>query len=371
MENCVPGKEKEIDSLDQTPFKKGVDQGACQVSNVGGFDLVCTDRDMNNGGLPRRATVTPSVDTAVIIQGSSGGVLYKDLKAGVTYTLDAGLSEPITDIEFCMKCNKKKTDDRNGSSFGDPHIKTWGGGHFDFHGGCDLVLVDSPTYGKGIGMRIHIRTKVTDWWSYIDSAVLEIGSDRLEVQGVKDEHLARYWVNGKPGPVMADGQYLNFTLAGQKIQYHDKSAKTKSFQLKDFSMETFGDFVRVNVHAKHGRDFVGAVGLMGSYPSGTKVGRDGKIIWNKNRFGMDWQVHQDEPMLFHNVDGIQYPQQCLIPSMMEPSRKNLRRRRLGEALSKEDAARACKMVTKEYLRDCIADVLATNRRSMASAYDRR
>ena len=179
--------------------------------------------------------------------------------------------------------------------------------------------------------------------------------------------MARYWMNGKLGPNLADGQYLNFTLAGQKVQFHDKSAKTKVFQLKDFSIETFGDFVRVNVHAKHGRDFEGAVGLMGSYPSGSKVGRDGQIIWNQNRYGMEWQVRDDEPMLFHNVDGVQYPQACVIPSMLEP--KKVKRRRLGEALSREDAAKACARAGKEYMKDCIADVLATNQRSMAAAYD--
>jgi hypothetical protein len=363
MENCVAGKEVQIDTLDQTPFREDVDQGTCQVSHLGGFKLVCTDRDMSNGGLPRTATITPDVDTAVMIQGITGGILYRELTAGGTYRLEAGDSEAITDIEFCMKCNRNKKPDKNGSGYGDPHIKTWGGGHFDFHGGCDLILVDSPNYSKGLGLRIHVRTKVTDWWSYIDSAVLQIGNDRLEVQGIKEAHLARYWVNGNPGPALVDGQYLNVTLGRQKIQYHEKSAKTKSFQLKDFSIETFGDFVRVNVHAKHERDFEGALGLMGSFPSGTKLGRDGRIIWNLNQFGMEWQVRSYEPMLFHSVEGVQHPQQCEIPSMMET--KNLRRRRLREVLSREDAYLACAHVAQEFLKDCISDVVATDDRHMA------
>ena len=113
----------QIEKLDQTAFKVGVDQATCQVSNVGIFDLTCTDRDMSNGGLPRKAIITPHLDTAVVIQGFTGGMLHEGLKTGVNYTLDAGISEAIAGIEFCMKCDKQKTDDRSGSSFGDPHIK--------------------------------------------------------------------------------------------------------------------------------------------------------------------------------------------------------------------------------------------------------
>ncbi|CAB9515042.1 expressed unknown protein [Seminavis robusta] len=279
LEYCVPGKELKIDALDQTPFKKDVDQATCLVSNLGNFDLQCSDRDMNNGGLPRKATFTPHVDTAVLVQGNSGGTIYRDLKSGQTYDLEVGTGEPITTIELCLKCGNTKTTDRSASSFGDPHIKTWGGGHFDFHGGCDLVLLDSPAFANGLGLSVHIRTRIRTWWSYIDSVVLKIGSDRLEVQGGRDNSV-RYWTNGKLGPdLKPDGQFLNFTMSGHKIWYHSVSTKTKQFRLtwdafNSFSLETFGDFVRFNVNAKRPDDFRGARGLMGSYPSGAHMGKE-------------------------------------------------------------------------------------------------
>lgn len=380
LEYCIPGEKLSVDNLGQTPFKTGVDEGTCQVNNIGTFKTTCTERDMASGGLFSKATITPSFDTSVLMQGDDGGTLYKDLKAGKTYTLDiSGGSDDappnaIREIEFCFSCGNAPPPERTGSSFGDPHIKTWGGGMFDFHGGCDLILVQAKSFAGGLGLDLHIRTKIRTWWSFIDSAVLRIGSDTLEVQGGRDNSV-RYWINGVRGhlPATNTSAYLNSTLAGHKIHYKDFSAKTKQFRLdwgKDDSMslETFGEFVRVNVRAKKGsKDFDGAAGLMGSHPTGSKVGRDGHLIWNKNEFGQEWQVRKNEPMLFHNRNGVQHPEECLIPSKM-----NLRqgRRRLGEILSLEEAEVACGHVSPDELFEaCVSDVRATNDKVTAGLYD--
>ena len=237
-------------------------------------------------------------------------------------------------------------------------------------GGCDLILVKSEAFAAGLGLDLHIRTKVRTWWSFIESAVLRIGKDTLEVQGGRD-NVAHYWINGVPGHSMADGEYLNSTLAGHKIHFRDVSSKTKQFRLDwgtddSISFETFGEFVRVNVRVKqHSKDFDGAAGLMGSHPTGSKVGRDGLVIWNKNQFGQEWQVRTDEPKLFHNLDGVQHPQKCLIPSKM-----NLRqgRRRLGEVLSMEQAEVACAHASQEDFKNCVFDVRATNEKTTAGLY---
>jgi hypothetical protein len=65
---------------------------------------------------------------------------------------------------------------------GDPHFKTWSGGHFDFHGMCDLVLLQSEIFGSGLGLDLHIRTTARRDLSYISSAALRIGPDVLEVE---------------------------------------------------------------------------------------------------------------------------------------------------------------------------------------------
>jgi len=47
-------------------------------------------------------------------------------------------------------------------------------------GACDMVLVESPDFEDGLGLKIHIRTKIKSWFSYIESAAIQIGSDILE-----------------------------------------------------------------------------------------------------------------------------------------------------------------------------------------------
>jgi hypothetical protein len=72
-------------------------------------------------------------------------------------------------------------ENRNGGAMGDPHFKTWSGDWYDFHGICDLVLLDAPDFNNGMGLTIHVRTKPRYEYSFIESATLKIGDDVLEV----------------------------------------------------------------------------------------------------------------------------------------------------------------------------------------------
>ena len=47
---------------------------------------------------------------------------------------------------------------------GDPHFVTFAGEQYDFHGGCDLVLLSNPGFSNGLGMDIHVRTVIKTWW---------------------------------------------------------------------------------------------------------------------------------------------------------------------------------------------------------------
>lgn len=83
-------------------------------------------------------------------------------------------------------------------------------------------------------------------------------------------------------------------------------------------------------------------------------------------FGKEWQVLSSEPMLFHEVDGVQHPQECAMPDDMTTKAK---RRRLGESVITEDeAALACSRVEEMSRESCIFDVLATNDKDMAGSY---
>jgi len=256
-----------------------------------------------------------------------------------------------------------------GSASGDPHIVSWGGQKWDFHGGCDLVLVDNPSFHNGLGMTIHIRTKIVTWWSYIETAVVRIGDETLEVTGGKDH---QYLINGVVGDSTA--REFFFSSLGLKVLLMQATSKQLKVRI-DFlnadaiAFEVFKDFVRVNVKMTDmkWKKFEGSVGLMGSYPHGEFIGRDGKTVFtDMNAFGQEWQVLESEPTLFHAVDGPQHPAQCMMPEEVSTEEK---RRRLGESmLTREDAEVACARVGEGSRDACIFDVMATNDLDLAGSY---
>jgi len=106
-----------------------------------------------------------------------------------------------------------------------------------------------------------------------------------------------------------------------------------------------------------------SVGLMGSFPEGTKVGRENSIIEDINVFGQEWQVLSSEQNLFHDIEGPQHPQHCEIPSS-----KEMRRHLAASLVTVEDAEKACIRAGLKDKELCIFDVMATNDESSAGAY---
>ena len=234
-------------------------------------------------------------------------------------------------------------------------------------GGCDLVLVDSPRYANGAGLTIHIRTKIETWWSYIESAVVRIGDQTLELKGSESGDGPHYWINGIAGnkDVEKDDNIRHFETAMEeqgcfKIHYTNFGPKKHKFRIDlnclgdAISMETFNTWIAVNAKAKTPADFAGALGLMGHHPDGALVARDGVTVMNNtDEFAVEWQVRSEESKLFSSVEGSQHPDACAMPQAVSASAK---KRRLGESLlTAEEAAIACARVTVEDRDECIFD----------------
>lgn len=150
----------------------------------------------------------------------------------------------------------------NPTSYGDPHYRTWSGNSFDFHGGCDLVFLKNPNFHNGMGMEVHLRTKIKTWWSYIESAVLQIGSHTLQLKGGDKSIL--YWIDGTDGQELFDGEASLgvFAVKFRRINDHQSSVRVDLGKGNAVSLETFKEFVRVNVKAKTPDAFQGSGGLM-------------------------------------------------------------------------------------------------------------
>lgn len=264
----------------------------------------------------------------------------------------------LAETELC------KCDNGGPEISGDPHFKTWAGEYYDFHGVCDLVLIKNPEFGNGMGMDIHVRTTRMRMWSYVSNAAIRIGEDIFEIIGGQVEN--NFWANGVPGENMESSttdlrMTLASTISGFPIHFKQSSSKQREFVIdlgerEKIIFKTWNSFVSVQVHnAKH-EDFQNSIGLMGSFPQGTKLARDSTSVIDKlDTFGQEWQVLDSEQNLFHNIAGPQHPARCKIPAYSEM------RRRLGEStVTVKQAQKACANVNKDVMDLCVFDVMATS-----------
>ena len=249
----------------------------------------------------------------------------------------------------------------NPSVSGDPHFKTWSGAKYDFHGVCDLVLLQNPGFENGLGMNIHVRTKQLKQFSYVSTAVLQIGDDTLEVMG--GNHGSLHWINKEANAELDKG------ISGFPISHHKANSQQDEFIVhlggdKAIVMKTFKKFVRVSIEAPTKEAFGTSLGLLGSYGLGEMVARDKNTrLADANEFGQEWQVLPSDGMLFHNVEGPQAPAKCDVPQV-----SNVRRRLAQSKFTEEEAEIACARVNSEDFDLCVFDVMATGDKDVVGAY---
>eukprot|EP00980_Cylindrotheca_fusiformis_P017454 scaffold5439_cov132-Cylindrotheca_fusiformis.AAC.13 len=289
---------------------------------------------------------------------------------------------------------------KNSGCNGDPHckdpsaeIRTWTGGHFEYHGQCDMILVKDEDFADGLGLEVQIRTKLVKFWSFIQNAAIRIGEDTLEMQGSPDLSVNKgnnhYWINS-----VYQGQVTTLGGFPVKAKYAGKHKKRRWFYSKygggnkisrsfeiDLSSKfpgqkiiigSFKEFVRVDFHNAHSTAFGKSAGILGDFATGKTLARDGITELNDyTMLGHEWQVLPEDGMLFHNVSRPQFPEKCIDPEARAAKRRRRRRRRrLGESsITDEQAEAACAPIADILDRkDCIYDVLVTQDISMVGAY---
>jgi len=259
-------------------------------------------------------------------------------------------------------------------SLGDPHFKSWKNEHFEFHGQCDLVLTSDPNFAHGLGMDVHIRTKLVRFWSYIKNAAIRIGDDILEVQGstdADDQTEAIYWYNLEYQGKMSHVGGFPITVDISNAKSHKRTFEidlSSKYPGEKIVISTFYEFVRVDFVNASAKAFGKTIGMLGDYNTGKTLARDGETIMDDfYELGNEWQVLPAEYMLFHSVSDPQFPKRCILP---EDPRGN-RHRRLGEeSISSEEAKAACAKRLNDPLdvKDCVYDILATQNLDMVGAF---
>lgn len=339
-------------------------------------DLVITfAAPENNQQVTLSATGVTNGVTVDLVQGQTATATinwtpdFADAGIPVTVILHATDSEggesdlTVTLLAYgpvCMEGRQGETTASPPGAFGDPHFKTWTGEYYDFHGICDLVLVDAPEFDNGSGLSVHLRTKERYSYSYIESAAVKIGDDILEVSS-----WGEYSLNG------VSRCDLPQTMGNNQLPltYKKKSDKSHSYHIavsdeEEIVVTSFKDMVAVSVQNASRANFGTSVGMMGSFEDGSFIGRDGTtVVGDHDAFGQEWQVLASEPQLFQTPSA-HLGKTCVAPAVAKEGR-----RRLGEAdVARKAAEEACAEHKEGVVFDmCVFDVLAMDDLEVANA----
>lgn len=244
---------------------------------------------------------------------------------------------------------------------GDPHIKSWNGKWFDYMGQCDLKMISAEKFDGHQDVTINARTKVQYDYSYIEAAAIQIGEDILEVGGYGD-----YAVNGVDTPYLGGKAGR---IGGYELVHTAVSKKKHTYDIilgpnENITLASYKHLVSVKLALGDNAEkyFANAEGLVGSY-SGDLLARDHKTIMeDEDAFGQEWQVRDDEPMLFRAAREPQYPTKCELPAKSASVQ-----RRLGETIAEEQAEIACSNKSGSAFRNCVYDVMAIGDLELAEA----
>ena len=162
---------------------------------------------------------------------------------------------------------------------------------------------------------------------------------------------------------------MSATIDGYNITYTQVNKKTHDFVIdlghgEQIYVRTFKDWVSVKLVHPNKTRYLDSVGMMGEYGTGKLLGRDGVTVFESpNKLAADWQVKDNEPMLFQTARAPQFPAECRLPVVSQKTT-----RRLGEKVISEDMAKAaCAAAHAENMEGCIHDVMAMGDLELAAA----
>jgi hypothetical protein len=229
-------------------------------------------------------------------------------------------------------------------------------------------MARSPSFDHGIGLELHARTEIVTDWSLIKNAALLIGKDTFEFAND-----GSYYVNGSKNvdlaSVLLAGKY---TVSKQEIVIEVSIDGVIEHEPKTFVTIDLGDNKTIQMHlwkhmitVKADIHLEGTEGMLGVLGTTGMIGRDRETLASDaNDMGFQWQVRDTEPMLFHDLQVPQFPQQCILPSADKQSR------RLSQVSVEftQSAEEACAKVDREIREFCLSDVILTGDVNVALGY---
>ena len=153
------------------------------------------------------------------------------------------------------------------------------------------------------------------------------------------------------------------TLGGYPVYHTSLNKKKHVFDIvlgngQNITVSNMKDMVSIAIKNGTKALFGEVEGLLGNF-QGKMLARDGvtDLHDDVDALGQEWQVRDDEPMLFQAVRAPQYPELCRLPDVAAKEA-----RRLGEGISEEAAKAACAHLMGDInaFEACVYDVTATN-----------
>jgi len=249
---------------------------------------------------------------------------------------------------------------------------TWDGKRFNYHGECDLVLVHSESFQGGKGLDVHVRTKIESIYSLITAVAIKVGDSIFEFNH-ETVGEPKYFVD-KTEISEIPYQDADFTVTTRFVHNKDHNKMVQIIKIdlggrSYFQIDVMDQWVFVGVISSS-KDIRDSVGLSGSYPGGEMLGRDGstELSHDRNAYGSQWQVQQDEPQLFHSTSKGHPPAPhatCKLPT--EDGHQYLRTKNSDiycmavEACQKEG-------ISPQDMDDCIFDVSVLSNPKIAAAW---
>eukprot|EP00977_Amphora_coffeiformis_P016808 scaffold5317_cov160-Amphora_coffeaeformis.AAC.16 len=250
---------------------------------------------------------------------------------------------------------------------GDPHIQRWGQKHDSFHGECDMVFLSSSGFHDGTGLDIHVRSTIEDYFSYFETAAFRIGDVTFELY--REEFFVNGVQLGLDALPFAFGKNSRYHLEKEEIPDQKNSKYHMYYNLSwddgksNILFKFYKGYLTISINA-YGVDFADCVGLLGQFPTGAMISRDGKEISRFMEYGFEWQVDPTDPMLFVKNRAPQLPfEQCRMPTASRPA---IRKLRAGERKLQEQALSAC--ATADSVELCVSDVMTTGDLGLASLW---
>jgi len=324
------------------------------MERINGGVVELWDQSPETPGSNKLATSAPLVTalSQTVTFGGMAGVRY------VRVVQPTNVWMHLAEIQVFGSCGPSSA-----GAGGDPHFKLFNGVSYDFHGHCDLLLLESPSAADGAGLSVQVRSSpLREVFSYISEAAVKIGDDVLTI-GSGGQHTVNGvpQVVGKTASLVADASHVYPVLSSSskkgrhvyKIHLGDGPHGKEEIDIREYK-----SWITVTFLHPSASNLGMSTGLLGRFPDGAMLGRDGETIHTSyDAFGQDWQVPPGESLLGPGP----FSDSC-VP--VQAQKRHLRR--LEEAsITREQAMAVCEH-WGDQMEDCINDVQISGDMEMAN-----